>query len=87
VIELGVTVPSGGEDFSRERLARVAELARDLGYHHIWACEHFVPDRATERVGRSLDPFVSLAWIAARVEGIGIGTGIPTACPRRRSRR
>ena len=76
MIELGVTVPSGGDDFSRERLARVAELARDLGYHHVWAGEHFIPNSATEHVGRSLDPFVSLAWVAARVEGIGIGTSI-----------
>jgi probable F420-dependent oxidoreductase len=75
--EFGVTIPSGGADFSRERMARVAEAARDLGYDHVGAGEHLVTDRATsDRVGRSLDPIASLAWIAGRVEGIGIGTSI-----------
>jgi probable F420-dependent oxidoreductase len=77
MIELGVTIPSGGPDFSRERMARVAEAARALGYDHVWAGEHHVADSATgDRVGRSLDPIASLAWIAGRVEGIGIGTSI-----------
>jgi probable F420-dependent oxidoreductase len=77
MIELGVTIPSGGPDFSRERMARVAEAARALGYDHMWAGEHLVADSATgDRVGRSLDPIASLAWIAGRVEGIGIGTSI-----------
>jgi probable F420-dependent oxidoreductase len=76
VIELGVTLPSGSDDFSRERIVRVAELARELGYQHVWAGEHLVADSATADRGRSLDPFVSLAWVAGRVEGIEIGTSI-----------
>jgi probable F420-dependent oxidoreductase len=77
MLELGVTIPSGGADFSRERMARVAEAARELGYDHVWAGEHLVADSATaDRVGGSLDPVASLAWIAGRVEGIGIGTSI-----------
>jgi alkanesulfonate monooxygenase SsuD/methylene tetrahydromethanopterin reductase-like flavin-dependent oxidoreductase (luciferase family) len=77
MIELGVTIPSGGTDFARERIARVAEAARELGYDHVWAGEHLVTDSATaNRVGRSLDPVTSLAWVARRVEGIGIGTSI-----------
>lgn len=77
MLELGVTIPSGGADVSRDRMARVAEAARELGYDHVWAGEHLVADSATaERVGRSLDPIASLAWVAGRVEGIGIGTSI-----------
>ena len=76
MIELGVTIPSGGDDFSRERMVLVAELARELGYRHVWAGEHLVADSATADRGKSLDPFVSLAWVASRVEGIGIGTSI-----------
>jgi probable F420-dependent oxidoreductase len=77
MLELGVTIPSGGPDFCRERMARVAETARDLGYDHVWAGEHLVADSATgDRVGRSLDPIASLAWVAGRVDGIGIGTSI-----------
>ena len=76
MIELGVTLPSGGDDFSRERMARVAELARELGYQHVWAGEHLVTDSATADRGKSLDPFVTLAWVAGRVEGIAIGTSI-----------
>jgi probable F420-dependent oxidoreductase len=76
VIELGVTIPSGGDDFSRERMVLVAELARELGYQHVWAGEHLVTDSATADRGKSLDPFVSLAWVAGRVEGIGIGTSV-----------
>jgi len=76
-LELGVTIPSGGKDFSRDPMARVAEAARELGYDHVWAGEHLVADSATaERVGRSLDPVASLAWVAGRVEGIGIGTSV-----------
>ena len=77
MIELGVTIPSGGADFSRERMARVAEAACELGYDHVWAGEHLVTDSATaEQLGRSLDPVASLAWVAGRVEGIGIGTSV-----------
>lgn len=77
MIELGVTAPSGGEDFTRERLARVAEAARELGYAHVWAGEHLVVDAASaDRFGHSLDPVASLAWLAARVEGIGLGTSV-----------
>lgn len=77
VIELGVTIPSGGADFSRERIAHVAEAARELGYDHVWAGEHLVTDSATAaQLGRSLDPVASLAWVAGRVEGIGIGTSV-----------
>jgi probable F420-dependent oxidoreductase len=77
MIEFGVTIPSGGADFSRERMARVVEGARELGYDHVWAGEHLVTDSATaERFGRSLDPVASLAWVAGRVEGIGIGTSV-----------
>jgi alkanesulfonate monooxygenase SsuD/methylene tetrahydromethanopterin reductase-like flavin-dependent oxidoreductase (luciferase family) len=76
VTELGVTIPSGGDEFSRERMVRVAELVRELGYQHVWAGEHLVADSATADRGKSLDPFVSLAWVASRVEGIGIGTSI-----------
>jgi len=76
VIELGVTIPTGGDDFSRERMVLVAELARELGYQHVWAGEHLVADSATADRGKSLDPFVSLAWVASRVGGIGIGTSV-----------
>jgi probable F420-dependent oxidoreductase len=77
MIELGVTIPSGGADVSRDRMARVAEAARELGYDHVWAGEHLVADSVTAaRVGRSLDPIASLAWVAGRVDGIGIGTSI-----------
>ena len=76
MIELGVTLPSGGDDFSCDRMVRVAEVARELGYQHVWAGEHLVTDSATADRGKSLDPFVSLAWIASRVEGIAIGTSI-----------
>src|SRR6266511_3249625 len=65
MFEFGVTIPSGGADFSRERMARAAEAARELGYDHVWAGEHLVADSATgERLGRSLDPVASLAWVA-----------------------
>jgi alkanesulfonate monooxygenase SsuD/methylene tetrahydromethanopterin reductase-like flavin-dependent oxidoreductase (luciferase family) len=60
VIELGVTIPSG-DDSSRERMARVADLARQLGYQHVWAGVHLIPYRATADRGKSLDPFVPLA--------------------------
>ena len=60
-------------------MVRVAELARELGYHHVWAGEHLVTDDATADRGKSLDPIVSLAWVAGRVEGIGIGSSVRAA--------
>ena len=77
MIELGVTAPSGGKDFSRERLVRVAEAAHELGYAHVWAGEHLVVNAsAADRFGHSLDPMTALAWVAGRVEGIGLGTSV-----------
>jgi probable F420-dependent oxidoreductase len=61
---------------------RVAEVAEAAGWESVWTGEHYVlPDpRVPESPARPetpiLDPFVSLAMIAARTSTLRLGTGV-----------
>ena len=67
---------------NREALARIGSLAEELGYDSLWVGEHVcvpdprVPPSPLEPEDPILDGLVSLAFLAAHTERIGLATGI-----------
>uniref|UniRef100_UPI002454A6F1 TIGR03619 family F420-dependent LLM class oxidoreductase n=1 Tax=Nocardia carnea TaxID=37328 RepID=UPI002454A6F1 len=59
-------------------LARIAETADRLGFHHLTCSEHIaVPvDIAEERGGTYWDPLATLGFLAARTAGIRLATQV-----------
>jgi probable F420-dependent oxidoreductase len=75
--ELGVILPNFGARALRDDVALVAEAAEELGFDSIWTTEHLlVGTEAVERFGRTLDSLSTLAWLAARVERVRLGTSV-----------
>ena len=76
-MHFGVILPNYGRGAEPGRILRYARLAEELGFDSIWTTEHIVvgPD-AVERFGRVYDPLVTLGWLAASTERIGLGTSI-----------
>jgi probable F420-dependent oxidoreductase len=72
------TPGSWEEDASIEELARVAETADRLGYHHLTCSEHIaLPAAELERRGsRYWDPLATFGYLAARTEHIRFATSV-----------
>jgi probable F420-dependent oxidoreductase len=76
-VHFGVILPNYGADATPDAIRRIAELAEELGFDSVWATEHIIVGLdAVDSYGRVYDPFVTLGWIAARTERIGLGTSI-----------
>jgi probable F420-dependent oxidoreductase len=78
-----VTLLPGGharweEDASIEEVARVAEVADDLGYHHLTCSEHIgVPVSEAGRRGATYwDPLATFGFLAARTQRIRFATNV-----------
>ena len=61
-----------------EDLAKVAETADRLGYHHLTCSEHVVlpASELARRGARYWDPLATLGYIAARTERIRLATNV-----------
>jgi probable F420-dependent oxidoreductase len=61
-----------------DELARIAEAADALGYHHLTCCEHVVvpDDVAASRGARYWDPLATLGYLAARTNTIKLATHV-----------
>jgi probable F420-dependent oxidoreductase len=77
-MKIGVAVRSMGPQSSREILAACVDAAEAAGLADVWIQDHIAipPDDAEGSGGRYLDPLTTLAWLAARSERIGLGTGV-----------
>ena len=66
------------EDASIEDVARVAEAADDLGYHHLTCSEHIgVPVSEAGRRGATYwDPLATFGFLAARTQRIRFATNV-----------
>jgi probable F420-dependent oxidoreductase len=85
-VKLGIMTPvvtnvSGApltweKDASIEEIARVAEAADRLGYHHLTCSEHIgIPAAESDRRGaRYWDPLATLGYVAARTTQIRLAT-------------
>ena len=76
-MHFGVILPNYGAGATPGAIVRAAQLAEDLGFESVWATEHIIvgPD-AVDPYGRVYDPLITLAWIAASTQRIGLGTSI-----------
>ncbi len=65
-------------DASIEEIARVAEAADRLGYHHLTCSEHIALPAAeqTRRGGRYWDPLATFGYLAARTRRIRLATNV-----------
>lgn len=74
--------PSMCADWERDagiaELARIAETADRLGFHHLTCSEHIaIPvDIAAERGGTYWDPLATFGFLAARTSGIRLATQV-----------
>lgn len=77
-MKIGVAVRTMGPQSSRETLAACVDAAERAGLDDVWVQDHIAipPDDAEGSGGRYLDPLTTLAWLAARTERIGLGTGV-----------
>jgi probable F420-dependent oxidoreductase len=76
-MHFGVVLQHFREHASPEAIATVARAAEDLGYASVWVMDHVVvPDVPEARQFTPLiyDPFLTLAYIAAKTERIRLGT-------------
>ena len=66
------------EDASIEELARVAESADRLGYHHLTCAEHIAlpAGELARRGSRYWDPLVTFGYLAARTRQIRFATSV-----------
>jgi probable F420-dependent oxidoreductase len=66
------------EDASIDELARVAEAADQLGYHHLTCSEHIALPAAelTRRGSRYWDPLATFGYLAARTHQIRFATNV-----------
>jgi probable F420-dependent oxidoreductase len=77
-VKLGAAVRSMGPQAKPETLLACVKAAEAAGLDHIWIQDHVAipPDDAEGSGGYYLDPLTTLAWLAARTERIGLGTGV-----------
>jgi probable F420-dependent oxidoreductase len=74
--ELGVVLPSFGQQASAGPLVRIAQAAEELGFDHVWVGESILVPESFGTDLPALDPFASLAYLAGTLERIKLGTSI-----------
>src|SRR5436190_20105391 len=76
-MHLGVILPNYGAGSSPDGIRDAADAAEELGFDSVWTTEHIIVGReAAASYGRVYDPLVTLGWLAARTERLGLGTSI-----------
>ena len=76
-MHLGAILPNYGAGSTREGILAIAAAAEETGFDSVWTTEHIVvgPD-GVDPYGRVFDSLLTLAWLAARTERIGLGTSV-----------
>ena len=77
-MKIGVTLRNMGEQSDVRTLTECAQAAAQLGFESIWITDHIAipPDDAEGSGGRYLDTLTTLAWLAAKVPTMNIGSGV-----------
>ena len=77
-MKLGVSIRTMGPQSTRETVLACAMAAEEAGVDDIFVPDHIAipPDDAEGSGGRYLDPLATLAFLAARTERVGLGTGV-----------
>jgi probable F420-dependent oxidoreductase len=74
-MEYAVTLPQGGRAASPDSIHRVAALAEELGYSHLWVNDHITSpkDQQSHVSPFMFDPLMAIANAAALTSQIGLG--------------
>lgn len=76
-LPVGLALPTTPELTRPSALAELARTAEQLGYAHLWVSDHvLLPPRSHVPADHQLDPFASLAWLAAHTRQIHLGTSV-----------
>src|SRR5687767_2352185 len=76
-LPVGLALPTTPELTRPSALAELAGAAEQLGYAHLWVSDHvLLPTGSHVPADHQLDPFASLAWLAARTRRIRLGTSV-----------
>lgn len=78
-MHFGVVLQHFREHASPEAISEVAQAAEELGYDSVWVMDHVVvPDvpEAAQFTSLVYDPFLTLAYVAAKTERIHLGTSV-----------
>jgi probable F420-dependent oxidoreductase len=76
-LPVGLALPTTPELTRPLALAELARTAEQLGYAHLWVSDHvLLPSGSHVPADHQLDPFASLAWLAAHTRRIGLGTSV-----------
>jgi probable F420-dependent oxidoreductase len=74
-MDYAMALPQGGRGASAEAIRRVALLAEELGYSHVWVNDHITSPQSQEShiSPYMFDPMMSIATAAAHTTTIGLG--------------
>lgn len=76
-MKFGIAVPNFGIYARREEILEISALAEELRYDSLWVSDHIVIPKSHEGFGDTfLDPLVTLTYIAADTDKIGLGTSV-----------
>ncbi|SEO54610.1 TIGR03619 family F420-dependent LLM class oxidoreductase [Amycolatopsis saalfeldensis] len=76
-MDLQVVLPDEAPDLDPGQFAGLARSAEELGYESVWLPDHVLPPGPFGEVyGGVYEPLVTLAYIAAATERIGLGTSV-----------
>jgi probable F420-dependent oxidoreductase len=77
-MKLGVAIRTMGPQSTRETIVACARAAEEAGLDDVFVPDHVAipPDDAEGSDGRYLDPLATLAFLAAKTDRIGLGTGV-----------
>jgi probable F420-dependent oxidoreductase len=74
---VGLALPTTPELTRPPALAQLAQAAERLGYAHLWVSDHvLLPPGSHVAADHQLDPFASLAWLAAQTSRIELGASV-----------
>lgn len=77
-MEIGLILPTTGPGANPDGIDAGAEIAGELGWTSVWVTDHLMVPRGPEAAeyGTILEAIVSLTYVAARHEGLRIGTSV-----------
>lgn len=77
-MRMGMFLRNFGPHSSRENIAACAQVAESVGLDDLWVSDHIAipPEESEGSGGRYLDPLATLAFIAGKTSGIGLGTSV-----------
>ena len=77
-MKIGVNLLNFGPAASPESLLRWTRVVEALGYHFVMISDHvaMTPDVTARYPAPFYDPFLSLAWVAAKARRLELGTTV-----------